>query len=79
MRIKWSDYVSNVEVFRRAGMSSAESVLVTTQPRWAGHVARMGEDRIPKILLYGELANRNRKAGRGTKTSIQGCNKENGY
>ena len=63
MKIKWSDYVSSVEVLRRAGMDSVEAVLATMQLRWTGHVVRMEEDRIPKQLLYGELAEGKRKVG----------------
>ena len=63
MRIKWSDYVSNVEVLRRAGLDSIEAVIATTQLRWTGHVIRMADDRIPKKLLYGELEQGKRKVG----------------
>ena len=63
MKIKWSDYVSNVEVLRRAGLDSVEAVLTTMQLRWTGHVVRMEDDRIPKQLLYGELAEGKRKVG----------------
>ena len=55
MKIKWSDYISNVEVLKRAGLDSIEAVLATTQLRWTGHVVRTNERRIPKQLLYGEL------------------------
>ena len=63
MKIKWSDYVSNVEVLRRAGLDSVEAVLTTMQLRWTGHVIRMEDHRIPKQLLYGELAEGKRKVG----------------
>ena len=63
MRIKWSDLVSNVEVLRRANMESVEATLAATQLRWLGHVARMDESRIPKKILYGELAVGKRRRG----------------
>ena len=44
-------------------MISIETVVAATQLRWTRHVARMGEDRIMKILLYGELASGNKKVG----------------
>ena len=63
MKIKWDDRVSNVEVRRRAGLESVEATLAASQLRWTGHVVRMDENRIPKMLLYGELSSGRRKAG----------------
>ena len=63
MKIKWDDFVSDVEVLRRAGLESVEAGLAATQLRWTGHVVRMNEERIPKIALYGELARGSRKVG----------------
>ena len=63
MKIKWDDFVSDVEVLRRAGLESVEAGLAATQLRWTGHVVRMNEKRIPKITLYGELARGSRKVG----------------
>ena len=63
MKIKWYDYVSDVGVLRRADLESVESVLATTQLRWTGNITRMEEDRIPKIIQYGELARGSPKIG----------------
>ena len=63
MKIRWTDYVSNVEVLRRANMESVEAILAATQLRWTGHVARMDTSRIPRQIFYGELAQGTRKVG----------------
>ena len=44
-------------------MESVEATLAATQLRWLGHVARMNDSRIPKKILYGELAEGKRKQG----------------
>ena len=36
-------------------MQSVEAILTSAQPRWAGHLVRMDEDRIPRAVFYGEL------------------------
>ena len=63
MKIKSEDRISNMEVLRRAGLETVEAVLAATQLRWVGHVARMEDSRIPKKVLYGELAEGRRKVG----------------
>ncbi|XP_038066715.1 uncharacterized protein LOC119736778 [Patiria miniata] len=54
--IKWSDHVTNTEVLAQAGIQSLVTLLQQRRLRWLGHVYRMPEGRIPKVLLYGELA-----------------------
>jgi hypothetical protein len=39
------------------------TLLKKAQLRWAGHVVRMSDDRLPKALLYGELADGKRSIG----------------
>ena len=54
--ISWQDRIPNVEVLRLAAMTSIEALLVSANIRWAGHVVRMDEDRLPKAIMYSELA-----------------------
>ena len=61
--ITWRDYVPNVEVLRRAGLPSIEALLASAKIRWAGHVARMVDTRLPKAIMYGELADGTRSVG----------------
>ena len=63
MKVKWYNYVSDAEVLRRSGTESIEATLAVSQLRWTGHVIRMEDSRIPKMLLYGELASGSRKVG----------------
>ena len=53
--IKWQDYVSNGEVFKRASLPSIESILLQVQLRWAGNVTRMADVRMPKSVFFSEL------------------------
>ena len=47
------------------------SILTKRRLRWLGHVARMEDGRIPKDMLYGELATGSRPAGRPTLRELR--------
>ena len=61
--IKWQDHVSNEEVLKRASLPSVESILLQVQRRWAGHVTRMEDVRIPKAVFFSKLQERKRDRG----------------
>jgi hypothetical protein len=63
LHITWRDRVTNCTVLSRCKACSIESILMQKQLQWTGHVIRMHDSRIPKQLLYGELAARSRKPG----------------
>ena len=63
LSINWQDMVPDTEVLTRAGISSIHTLLQKAQVRWAGHVTRMSDDRLPKQLLYGELCLGKRSLG----------------
>ena len=56
LNIHSSNYICNVKVFDQAEITSIEAMLLKSQLQWAGHVSRMGDHRLPKIALYGELS-----------------------
>ena len=60
---KWQDHVSNEEVLKRASLPSIESNLLQVQLRWAGHVTRMEDVRIPKAVFFSELQEGKRDRG----------------
>ena len=55
LKIKWQHRIPDTEVLKRARMQSVHTHLKLAQSRWAGHVTRMPEERLPKKILYGEL------------------------
>ena len=61
--IKWQDKITNNEVLQRAQVDGMEAMLMKIQLRWAGHVQRMGDHRIPKEIFYGELGTGARNRG----------------
>ena len=67
LRIKWQDKIPDTEVLSRTNLPSIHTLLQKAQLRWAGHVARMPDSRLPKQLLYGELQVGKRSKGRPRK------------
>jgi len=55
LNIRWQDKVPDTEVLAQADLPSIYTILMQYQLRWAGHVVRMPDDRLPKRLFYGEL------------------------
>ena len=62
--ITWQDKVTNDTVLTTAGIPTMYTLLRQRRLRWLGHVYRMEDGRIPKDLLYGELASGKRNKGR---------------
>ena len=54
--ISWLDKVTNADVMSRAGLPSMYTLFRQRRLRWLDHVCRMDDVRIPKYILYGELA-----------------------
>ena len=64
--ISWQDHIPNTEVLARTGSLSMYALLTKRRLRWLGHVTRMHDGRLPKDILYGELATGSRPTGRPT-------------
>jgi len=64
LNITWEDRVTNTAVLEQAGTMSMHLLLCRRRLLWLGHVHRMQDGRIPKDLLYGELAAGARPTGR---------------
>ena len=62
--ITWQDHIRNEDVLERAGTRSMHCILKQKRLRWLGHLCRMKDGRIPKDLLFGELATGTRPLGR---------------
>ena len=63
LSIMWQDMVTDTEVLSRASRPSIHTLLQKSQVRWAGHVTRVPDDRLPKQLLYDELCYGKRSVG----------------
>ena len=63
LNISWNDFVPDTEVLERANLPSVITMMRKAQIRWAGHVSRMADSRIPEQLFYGQLKNGQRKIG----------------
>ena len=74
--IKWSDMITNNEVLQKAGMPSMYTLLKQRRLRWLGHVRRMEDGRIPKDILYGDLAAGTRTRGRPQLCYRHVCKKD---
>ena len=64
LNIRWFHRISNAQVLQRSKLTSIEATLSLSQLRWAGHLVRMEDSRLPKQLFYGELSEGKRGTGR---------------
>ena len=64
LKLTWQDRVPHVDILQRTGMVSVECMLRRNGLRWAGHVFRMPDSRLPKQVIYGQLTEGSRKIGR---------------
>ena len=76
LRISWEDRRTNISVLEEANSTSIEAILIKNQLRWAGHVVRMTDERLPKQIFYSELSNGTRSVG-GQKKRYKDSLKEN--
>ena len=67
MKMSWESHMTNLEFLQLAGMTSIEKEIRNKHLKWAGHVTRMSDNRLPKQLLYGELQECSRPKGRPRK------------
>ena len=74
--ITWQDRITNAEVLSRAGLPSMYAMLTQRRLRWLGHVCRMDDGRIPKDIMYGELATGTRPTGRPTLRYKDVCKRD---
>ena len=56
--------IPNNDILMRTGVQSMYSLLSQRCLRWLGHVQRMEDSRIPKDVLYGQLASGSRQVER---------------
>ena len=81
--LKWWHKIPHTEIRSRARIDPLETILMQRQLRWLGHTIRMPEDRLPRKILYGELASGRRSVGAPRrrfkdhmKTTLKQCGTE---
>ena len=67
LNIKWQDRVSNLQVLDMAESTSIEAMILRSELCWVGYVIGMEDNRLPKQLVFGELASGKWKQGRPLK------------
>lgn len=64
LNIKWWQFVSNDKILQRTSLPSMYDILRNRCLRWAGHVNRQNNTRLPKLILYSQLKEGTRGIGR---------------
>ena len=59
-----TDCVSNSRLYNKCGSIPLSRAILKEMLRWLGHVVRMKDDRLPKIVLFDQPFRAKRKAGR---------------
>jgi len=67
---KKRDEISNADLMKITGMCPLENYVRKYRLRWAGHVRRMDNDRLPKRILFGEMVDGSRRPGRPKRIGL---------
>ena len=59
-----TDRISNSRLYEKCGSIPFSRAIMKERLRWLGHVLRMKDDRLPKIVLFAQPLGATRKAGR---------------
>ena len=70
-----TDRISNSRLYEKCGSIPLSRAIIKERLRWLGHVLRMKDDRLPKIVLFGQPSGATRKAGRPCLGWEDGINK----
>ena len=62
------DEISNDQLYKITGTDPIDMIMRRYRLRWAGHVRRMPDCRVPKKVMFGNLVGGKRQRGRPTKT-----------
>uniref|UniRef100_H3B5J3 C2H2-type domain-containing protein n=1 Tax=Latimeria chalumnae TaxID=7897 RepID=H3B5J3_LATCH len=77
-----SNFIMDKEVLMWAELPGIQVILSERRMLWVGHIVRMHDDRLPKQILFGELAHLQAKHSRGgqqkrfkdqLKASLRAC------
>nr|VZI05413.1 unnamed protein product [Spirometra erinaceieuropaei] len=63
LRLKLPDRIPNTDELELTGNLSIYAILRQIQLRWSGHLVRTDDERLPKRLLYGDIATGSRRQG----------------
>lgn len=74
--VKWWHHVSNQTILEKTNMPSMYEILIQRNLRWAGHLSRLDNSRLPKQILYSQLREGSRGIGR-PKLRYKGTIKRN--
>ena len=58
-----TDRISNSRLYEKCGSIPLSGAIMTERLGWLGHLLRMKDERLPKIVLFGQPSRAKRKAG----------------
>ncbi|BHF60852.1 hypothetical protein SprV_0100382100 [Sparganum proliferum] len=64
LRLNWQNRIPDTDVLERTGILSIYTMLRQIQLLWSGHLVRMDDERLSKLLFYGDVATGSRRQGR---------------
>ena len=64
LNIKWWQFISNEKILTITSLPSMYDILISRCLRWTGHVNRLDNTRLPKLILYSQLTDGTRGIGR---------------